>query len=129
MKKSILITVTFLLLIGVMAPSLASEKQSSILLKNVNIFDGIKEKRMMNANVLIENNIIKEITQKNIDAPKATIPVNVTVRKVVKFGNTPMQLAVVFDYFIEKNDDFGPDYGLKLSITPVVPNFIYEWLQ
>ncbi len=60
---------------------------------------------------------------------QATIPVNLTVRKVVRLGNTPMQLAVGFDYFVEKNDDFGPDYGLIFSITPVVPNFIYGWLQ
>lgn len=63
------------------------------------------------------------------ETDQATIPVNVTVRKVVRLGNTPMQLAVGFDYFVEKNDDFGPDYGLKFSITPVVPNFIYGWLQ
>jgi hypothetical protein len=60
---------------------------------------------------------------------QATIPLNLTVRKVVNFGNTPMQLAVGFDYYIEKDDDFGPDYGLIFSITPVVPNFIYNWLQ
>jgi hypothetical protein len=60
---------------------------------------------------------------------QATIPLNLTVRKVVKLANIPMQLTVGFDYFVEKSDDFGPDYGLKLSITPVVPNFIYGWLQ
>jgi len=60
---------------------------------------------------------------------QATIPVNFTVRKVVKIGNTPMQLSAGFDYYIEKSDDFGPDFGFTVSITPIVSNFIYEWLQ
>ena len=63
------------------------------------------------------------------EADQATIPVNLTGRKVIRLGNTPMQLAVGFDYFVEKSDDFGPDVGLKFSITPVVANFIYGWLQ
>ncbi len=62
-------------------------------------------------------------------AEQATIPVNLTVRKVVRFGNTPMQLSAGFDYYVEKSDDFGPDFGFKFSIAPVVSNFIYEWFQ
>jgi len=60
---------------------------------------------------------------------QATIPLNFTVRKVVKIGNTPIQLSAGFDYYVEKNDDFGPDVGFTFSITPVVANFIYDWLQ
>lgn len=60
---------------------------------------------------------------------QATIPLNLTVRKVVRLGNMPMQLSVGFDYYVEQSDDFGPDFGFKVSITPVVPNFIYEWFQ
>jgi hypothetical protein len=39
------------------------------------------------------------------------------------------QLTAGFDYFVEQNDDFGPDIGFKISFTPVVPNVFYEWLQ
>ena len=60
---------------------------------------------------------------------QATIPMNITVRKVVRVGDVPMQLSGGFDYFVEQNDDFGPDFGFKFSVTPVVPNFVYEWLQ
>jgi len=63
------------------------------------------------------------------ETDQATIPLNITVRKVVRFGQTPVQLSAGFDYFIEQNDDFGPDFGFKVSITPVVSNFIYDWLQ
>lgn len=60
---------------------------------------------------------------------QATIPLNITARKVVRLGKTPLQLSAGFDYFIEKDDDFGPDFGFKFSVTPVVPNFIYDWIQ
>ncbi|WP_425087278.1 hypothetical protein [Stappia sp.] len=60
------------------------------------------------------------------EADQWTIPVNATVRKVVKFGNTPVQLAASFDYYVEKNDNFGPDFGITFKITPTVPNFIYN---
>lgn len=60
---------------------------------------------------------------------QATIPLNLTVRKVVKFGNTPVQIEAGFDYYVEQSDDFGPDFGFNLSFTPVVPNFIHGWFQ
>ena len=65
----------------------------------------------------------------NWKTKQATIPVNFTVRKVIKIGNTPVQLAAGFDYYVEKDDNFGSDFGFLFSITPVVPNFIYNWLQ
>lgn len=60
---------------------------------------------------------------------QATIPLNLTARKVVRLGKTPIQLSAGLDYFIEQNDDFGPDFGFKFSVTPVVSNFIYDWMQ
>lgn len=60
------------------------------------------------------------------EAEQWTVPVNATVRKVVKLGNTPVQLAASFDYYVEKNDTFGPDFGITFKITPTVPNFIYN---
>ena len=55
-----------------------------------------------------------------------TVPINATVRKVVKLGKTPVQLTASFDYFVERNDTFGPDFGVTFKITPTVPNFIYN---
>jgi len=57
---------------------------------------------------------------------QATIPINATLRKVVKFGNMPTKLEVSVDYFVEANDDFGQDWALTLNVSPVVPNFIYD---
>ncbi|MGD9786190.1 MAG: amidohydrolase family protein [Hyphomicrobiaceae bacterium] len=45
----------------------APERQT--LFTNVHVFDGMNEKRIMNANVLIEGNLIKEISTAKIDAP------------------------------------------------------------
>lgn len=55
-----------------------------------------------------------------------TVPINATVRKVVKLGNTPVQLSASFDYYVEKNENFGPDFGMTFKITPTVQNFIYN---
>ncbi|WP_428673346.1 hypothetical protein [Roseibium sp.] len=60
------------------------------------------------------------------EAEQWTVPVNATIRKVVKFGSVPTQLTASFDYYVEKNDDFGPDFGVTFKITPTVPNFIYN---
>ncbi|WP_299476999.1 hypothetical protein [uncultured Roseibium sp.] len=60
------------------------------------------------------------------EAEQWTIPVNATLRKVVRLGNTPVQLSASFDYYVEKNDNFGPDFGLTFKITPTVQNFIYN---
>ncbi len=55
-----------------------------------------------------------------------TLPLNLSVRKVVKFGNTPVKIDVGIDYYLDQNDQFGQDWALNVSFAPVVSNFIYE---
>lgn len=43
------------------------------LFTNVNVFDGVNEKRIVNANVLVEGNLIKKLSTAKIDAPGATV--------------------------------------------------------
>ncbi|WP_412470101.1 MULTISPECIES: hypothetical protein [unclassified Halobacteriovorax] len=57
---------------------------------------------------------------------QTTIPLNLTVRKVTKLGSTPLKLELGFDYYVEKDDAFGQDWAINLSITPVIDNFIYN---
>lgn len=57
---------------------------------------------------------------------QATIPINLSVSKVTKIGNLPVKLQLGVDYFVESNDAFGQDWAINFSITPVVPNFIYN---
>ena len=58
-----------------------------------------------------------------------TVPLNVTVGKTVKFGNTPVKLQVEFNYYVERPDAFGPRWMIGLNVTPVVPNFIENWIK
>lgn len=60
---------------------------------------------------------------------QATIPLNLTLRKIVQFGDIPAQISGSFDYFVEKNDAFGPEYAFTITVTPIVPNFIYDALN
>ena len=43
------------------------------LFTNVHVFDGVNEARIENASVLVEGNLIKEISTDAIDAPDATV--------------------------------------------------------
>jgi len=58
-----------------------------------------------------------------------TIPLQFSVRKTVKVGNTPVQLELEVNYYIEQPDAFGPQWMVGLNITPVVPNLIYQWIK
>ena len=46
---------------------------SRILFTNVHVFDGVNEQRIMNANVLVEGNLVKEVSTSAIAAPGATV--------------------------------------------------------
>ena len=53
--------------------AVAQDALPQTLFTNVHIFDGINEQRIENASVLVEGNLIKEISTDTIDAPDATI--------------------------------------------------------
>lgn len=58
-----------------------------------------------------------------------TIPLNLTVSKTVKIGNTPWKLAAEINYYVEKSDAFGPEWMIGINITPVVNNFVEGWIR
>jgi len=47
--------------------------QPTVVFINVNVFDGMNEKLIQNANVLVEGNLIKAVSTKKIDAAGATV--------------------------------------------------------
>ncbi|GAA5191913.1 amidohydrolase family protein [Ferrimonas gelatinilytica] len=51
----------------------AQDAPSKTLFTNVHVFDGVHEKRIENANVLIENNLIAAVSSEPIDAEGATV--------------------------------------------------------
>ena len=60
-------------MIGTPAFAQQSAPKSQTLFTNVNVFDGVNEKRIMNANVLVDGNLIKQVSTAKIDAPGATV--------------------------------------------------------
>jgi hypothetical protein len=58
-----------------------------------------------------------------------TIPINLTVGKTVKFGNTPVKLQAEINYYVEKPDTFGSEWMIGFNITPVVNNFVQSWIR
>jgi imidazolonepropionase-like amidohydrolase len=55
------------------AAASAQDASGPILFTNVNVFDGVNEARIENANVLIEGNLIKSVSTDPIDAAGATV--------------------------------------------------------
>ncbi|WP_209509426.1 MULTISPECIES: amidohydrolase family protein [unclassified Ruegeria] len=53
--------------------SAQDEALPQTLLTNVHVFDGVNEARIENASVLVEGNLIKEISTDGIEAPNATM--------------------------------------------------------
>ncbi|WP_171171371.1 amidohydrolase family protein [Ruegeria sp. HKCCA0370] len=53
--------------------SFAQDSLPQTLFTNVHVFDGVNEERIENASVLIEGNLIKEVSTGAIDAPDATV--------------------------------------------------------
>jgi hypothetical protein len=62
-------------------------------------------------------------------AEEWTVPLNLDVSKTVKWGNTPVKLEVELNYYVEQPDPFGPEWMVGFNVTPVVPNFINNWIR
>lgn len=60
---------------------------------------------------------------------KLTLPVNFTVSKTTILGGRAWKFGMDFDYYVEKNDLYTPDYMITFSITPVVENVINTWIH
>ena len=58
-----------------------------------------------------------------------TIPVNLSASKTVKYGSTPWKFELELNYYVKRPDAFGPQWMIAVNITPVVNNFINEWVR
>lgn len=58
-----------------------------------------------------------------------TIPINLSVAKTIKFGDMPVQIELEGSYYVERPDQFGQEWMIGLNLTPVVPNFIENWIK
>ncbi len=73
MKKFTKITVAASALALTASVSFAQDALPQTLFTNVHVFDGVSEARIENASVLVEGNLIKEVSTDAIDAPDATV--------------------------------------------------------
>jgi hypothetical protein len=75
MKRTALIVFAILTSLVLTAPAGATEAEPSprVLFTNVHVFDGKAEKRIMNANVLVEGNLIKQVSPTPISAKGAKV--------------------------------------------------------
>jgi len=77
MNKVPSLLIAVVLAFGSTAPAVAADTKSApkakTLFTNVNVFDGVNAKRIMNANVLVEGNLIKQVSTKAISADGATV--------------------------------------------------------
>ena len=71
--KSVLTIVSILALCGPSVALAQDDAPKQILFTNVNVFDGHADELAMDMNVLVENNLIKEISEESISAPGATV--------------------------------------------------------
>jgi hypothetical protein len=60
---------------------------------------------------------------------KWTAPVQLLVGKTIKIGDTPVGIDFEVNYYFSQPDAFGPKWMFAVNITPVVPNFINNWIR
>ena len=56
-----------------------------------------------------------------------TIPLNFQVGKTVILGGRPWKFGVEVNYYVEKPDDFGPQWMVGFNFGPVVENIFAGW--
>jgi hypothetical protein len=60
---------------------------------------------------------------------KWNIPLNAQISKTLALGKMPLRVQLELDYYVEAPDAFAPQWLIGLNITPVVPNFINNWIR
>lgn len=65
----------------------------------------------------------------NWETDQWTVPINAVVAKTVVLGKTPWRFGLEVNYYTERSDAFAPKWMLALNITPVVKNFIADWIR
>ena len=57
------------------------------------------------------------------------VPLNLQIGKTLQLGKMPLRVQLELDYYVERPDAFAPEWLIGLNITPVVPNFINNWIR
>ncbi len=65
---------------------------------------------------------------KNPATDTFTIPIGLSVAKVVKFGKLPVRLALAGQWMPVQPDAYGQKWNLQLTVAPVIPKLIKGYL-
>ena len=66
------------------------------------------------------DNLVK-MAETDINAcNKLSLPLAVGVSRTVLFSGRPWKFGVQYWHYVESPDDFGPDYQIRFSVSPVV---------
>jgi len=57
------------------------------------------------------------------------VPLNLLIGKTVALGKMPLRVQLELDYYVERPDAFAPKWLIGLNISPVVANFINNWIK
>jgi len=57
------------------------------------------------------------------------IPLNVIMSKTMLFDKRPWRIGVEFNYYVEKDDAFGPKWMFAINITPVIENPLAKYFK
>jgi len=63
------------------------------------------------------------------ESEQATIPINFNFGKTVILDGQPWKLSFEINYYVEKADEFGPEWMLGFNVTPVVENRLANWFR
>jgi len=120
---------TLCLTVTAFAADKPAQPKTKTLFTNVNVFDGKNEKRLMHANVLVEGNLIKQISTKKIEAEGAKVidgggrtlmPGLIDAHAHITFNNLPkLQLLTVSQNFVQIRAAAYADDFLMTGFTTV----------
>lgn len=52
---------------------------------------------------------------------RLTLPIGIGLAKTTIFGKMPWKFSLQYWHYLESPDSFGPDYQIRLTVTPVIP--------
>ncbi len=57
----------------------------------------------------------------NWETDQLTLPLGIGFDTLVKLGKVPAKVGLELYYYVEQDDDFGPDWQVRLIFSPVLP--------
>ena len=60
--------------------------------------------------------------QYNHETDELSLPVGIGFDTLVKIGGLPVKIGAEAYYFVEQDDEFGPEFQLRLLFVPVLPS-------